>query len=301
MGETRRGFLKGAAMLAADQVQQYCEEGWVLVPGAADASALAALNKQLDAWIEESRGQTGNYGRLPDGKARFDVEPDHTAEAPRLRRIGNPVDISDVYREFLWDGPFPDMAVDLYGPDIRCEYSRINVKAPGSGFKVYFHQDHPFEPHTNPDVVVTLFFLSDMTEENGCLCVVPGSHRERYSHWQDGKFTGTAAPDKQDDFWARAIPVTGTAGDVLLMDTWMLHASRVNQSTGDRRMLICDYAAADSIARGPMKIPTDVGPKIVRGQDTRTVRLCGETLEMPENYTEDTFFILQEEKMAAAE
>ena len=288
-------------MLTQNQVQQYRAEGWVLVPGAAEASELAVLNAQLDAWIDESRTRTGNYGRLPDGKARFDVEPGHMPEAPRLRRIGNPVDISDAYREFLWDGRLPDMAVDLYGPDIRCEYSRINLKAPGSGFKVYFHQDHPFEPHTNPDVVVTLMFLSDMTEENGCLCVVPGSHRERYSHWQDGKFTGTAAPDKQDGFWARSVPVTGQAGDVLLMDTWMLHASRENRSGSERRMLICDYAAADSIALGPMKIPTDIGPKIVRGQDFRTVRLCGETLEMPENYTEDTFFILQEQKMGVAQ
>lgn len=288
-------------MLQKDQIQQYRDEGWALVSGALSPSVLDGLNAEIDAWIEESRSQAGSWGALPDGKARFDVGPDHTSDRPRLRRVGNPVDISETFRGLLWDGPLPDMAVDLYGPDIRCEYSRINIKAPGSSFKVYFHQDHPFEPHTNPDVVVTLMFLSDMTEENGCLCVVPGSHRERHSHWQDGKFTGTAAPDRQDDFWARAIPVTGKAGDVLLMDTWMLHASGENRSAGDRRLLICDYAAADSIVLGPMKIPTDLGPKIVRGKDTRTVRLCGETLEMPENYTEDTFFILQEEKMAAAE
>ncbi len=74
-------------MLSKDQIRQFREDGYTIARGAVDAAGVAALTGQIDAWIDESRAQTANYGRTRDGKARFDLEAGHTAEQPRLRRV----------------------------------------------------------------------------------------------------------------------------------------------------------------------------------------------------------------------
>lgn len=53
--------------------------------------------------------------------------------------------------------------------------------------RVDYHQDQAYDPHTNSDMLAILLLLDDMNESNGCLHVAPGSHRERYSHYRDGK------------------------------------------------------------------------------------------------------------------
>ena len=69
--------------------------------------------------------------------------------------------------------------------------TKINLKLPGSGTAVKYHQDFPFEPHSNEDIMTVLYFLDDVTFDNGPLEVIPGSHKgEIFSLWQDGIFTG---------------------------------------------------------------------------------------------------------------
>ncbi len=50
-------------MLSEDQIGQFHDEGYVIARGVLDAAGVAALTGELDAWIEESRTRTANYGR----------------------------------------------------------------------------------------------------------------------------------------------------------------------------------------------------------------------------------------------
>ena len=59
----------------------------------------------LEKWIEESKNYQDNYGETKNGKARFDLESGHSAEKPKLRRVANPTDISEAYRNVLFKGP----------------------------------------------------------------------------------------------------------------------------------------------------------------------------------------------------
>src|SRR5438093_831034 len=62
------------------------------------------------------------------------------------------------------------------------------------GGEVGWHQDFPFFPHTNYDLLACMFLLDDATPENGCLRMIPGSHqRGPVDHYDaHGKFTGRA-------------------------------------------------------------------------------------------------------------
>ena len=78
------------------QQDQFWSDGYLVVEGAVDNDALARLRAQMDAWAEESRKHTEPYGEpTVDGRPRFDLEENHSAERPALRRINNPAEISD--------------------------------------------------------------------------------------------------------------------------------------------------------------------------------------------------------------
>ncbi len=280
-------------MLSQDQIRQFRDDGYTIARGVLDASRVAALTGELDAWIEESRTQTANYGETLDGKARFDLEAGHSAERPRLRRVANPADISEAYREALFDSPIADRVAELIGPDVKFHHCKLNIKLPGMEARVGYHQDHAYDPHTNSDMLAMLLLLDDMDEENGCLRVVPGSHRERYSHYRDGEFAGATDPALDEDFEARSVPIVGLSGDVCLMHTWTVHGGGPNRSDRPRRLLLCDYVAADAFPLTTPAMPSPYNGRIVRGKPTRKVRMVAGTVELPQAYRDDSFFGLQ--------
>jgi ectoine hydroxylase-related dioxygenase (phytanoyl-CoA dioxygenase family) len=146
-----------------------------------------------------------------------------------------------------------------------------------------------------------LLLLDDMTEENGCLRVVPRSHRERYSHYRDGAFAGAAAEELFEDFERASVAITGKAGDVCVIDTWTVHGGGANRSDRARRLLICDYTAADAFPLTRPAVPSPHTGRIVRGQATRFARLEAGTLELPQSYEDDSFFGLQGQTAAKAD
>jgi ectoine hydroxylase-related dioxygenase (phytanoyl-CoA dioxygenase family) len=287
-------------VLSQAQKGQFWDAGYLIVEDAVAPAQLAALNAQLDAWIEESRAHAGNFGKTIDNKARFDLEPSHSARRPRLRRVSNPIEISEAYRDALVNGRFVDMVCDLIGPDVKFHHCKLNVKLPHSEQKVGWHQDHPYDPHTNDDVVVALVTLNDVTLENGCLMVVPGSHRgEKLSLYRDDRYVGEIAPERNGEIERRAVPVVAKAGSVCLQHTWMIRGSGGNRTDQPRNLLICDYTAADAVPLGPPAVPSSLTGMIVRGQPTRFARLKSQIIELPTPYAEDSFFGLQATATAA--
>ncbi|MDH3377193.1 MAG: phytanoyl-CoA dioxygenase family protein [Gammaproteobacteria bacterium] len=286
-------------MLSASQIDEFREHGYLVCPSDLSQDAVGGLLSQLDAWIEDSRCHETNYELMMDGKARFDLEPGHTSEHPKLRRVANPADISPAYQQVLWDSSITDMVAELVGPSIKFHHCKLNIKLPGMATVVRYHQDHPFDPHTNDDMLTMLLLLDDMSEANGCLKIVPGSHRERYTHYRDGKFVGEIDPALYPEFDRRAVPITGRVGDVCFMHTWAVHGSESNRSSAPRRLLICDYTAADAFPLTAPAVPSPHTGRLLRGTPTRTARLIATTIELDEPYAADSFFGIQGDKDAA--
>ena len=280
-------------MLTPAQKESFRTNGYLLMPGLVDAAAVAALSCDVDGWIEESRAHDSNWGEMAFGKKRFDLEPGHSADRPRLRRIANPVDISAAHRAVLWAGAVPAVIADLIGPDVKFHHCKLNLKLSGMSTIVGWHQDHAFDPHTNDSIVVALVMLDDTDAANGCLQVVPGSHRERLTHYRGDAFKGEIPAENIPEVERRAVPVPGRAGDVLLIDTWMVHGSPANRTENPRRMLICDYTAADAFPLTRMSVPTVNTGRIVHGKPTRVARLRDGAVELPPAYKDDSFFSVQ--------
>ena len=287
-------------MLNTLQKDQFDERGYVLLENVVSPDRIGQINAEIDRWVDQSRRHQSNFGRLIDGQPRFDMEPGHSATTPKLRRVTNPIEISDVIKDTLTQGNLPQSLVPILGEDIKFDHCKINAKHPGMKAEVKYHQDHIFEPQTNDSVVVALLMLNDTTVENGCLRVVPGSHHTRYSHSKNGVFTGTIEGAVCDEFDATADNIEAPAGSLCLMHTWAVHASSANASLNPRRLLITEYKAADAFPLTRHKLPSRYMDSIVLGKDAKAPRHREiQDFELPNFYEGDSLFHLQE--MAAGE
>ena len=277
--------------LSTAQTDQFDKDGFLLLENALEPEMLIKLRNEFEQWKEESREQSEPYGNTYDNRARFDIEPGHSADKPALRRIASPVEISDTYLKVMRNNAALDAIEDLFGPNLKFNNSKINSKQPGAATQVKFHQDFLFEPRTNEDMITVLFFLDDVTPENGPLEVVPGTHTgPMYSHWHNGVYTGAVAPKVMAEKQSQAVPCYGPAGSACLMHSTLLHGSGPNLSNEARTLFICEYVAEDSYPLQVNHIPSKYMEEIVRGEFTSRVRCSEYDMEFPEVPTGASFF-----------
>lgn len=281
--------------LTQDQKDQFWRDGVLVVEDAVTPEELANLRKVFEGWVDESRGHDQDYGETLDGRARFDLEPGHTADTPALRRVQSPEEISDVYADVMRHARMVDVVAELIGPAIKFHHGKVNSKLPGAATKVKFHQDFPFQPMTNDDLITALLFVDDVTLENGPLEVVPGTHKgPLYPLRHNAVFTGSVADDVVEEHKDDIIKCTGKAGSVCLMHSSLLHGSAPNLSDKPRTLYIATYYAEDAIELSPNALPSTLTQELVRGEPSGRVRCSSYQMLLPEIPKGTSFFAQQE-------
>jgi ectoine hydroxylase-related dioxygenase (phytanoyl-CoA dioxygenase family) len=277
--------------LSIEQIEFFHTNGYLVVERAIDGELLAKLKQRFSQWVEDSRPHTAPYGETIDGKPRFDLEPGHSAEKPGLRRVNAPVEISGDYYEAMSTGRIPAMVADLIGPDVKFHHSKINSKLPGGQTEVKWHQDFPFTPHSNDDLITALIMIDDVTAQNGPLKVVPGSHNGKiHGLWHNEVFTGAVEQTIAEDCERDAISCSGPAGSVCLMHTRLLHGSATNRSRLPRTLFICVYSADDAIPCSPSPMPNRYEGLLVAGSRCGRIRCVPFQVRAPELPKTASFF-----------
>ena len=150
----------------------------------------------------------------------------------------------------------------------KCMQSMLFFKPPGLQGQAW-HQDERFIPTRDRSLVGAWIALDDATVDNGCLWVLPGSHRTGMihptrAHGQAEEFDHSDEAYGFDD--SAAIPVEVRAGAVVFFNGYLLHRSFRNRSNGTRMALVNHYMNAWSL------LPWQVGKGIEVGTaDTRAI------------------------------
>jgi ectoine hydroxylase-related dioxygenase (phytanoyl-CoA dioxygenase family) len=225
-------------MLSKKQIASYREKGYLGVEGVLGQREVEELRRVADEFVEKSRAVT-------QSDDVFDLEPGHSPESPKLRRLKSPAAQHPVYDRALRHEKILDMVAQLVGPSIRYNGHKLNMKSGQFGSPVEWHQDWAFYPHTNDDLLAVGICIDDMSEENGCLLVIPGSHRGPVlDHTQDGRFVGAVTDPAFDDTGAEKVELK--AGGISLHHVRALHGSLPNTSSRPRRLLLFQYCAGDA-------------------------------------------------------
>ncbi|ASJ76326.1 phytanoyl-CoA dioxygenase family protein [Granulosicoccus antarcticus] len=287
-------------MLNEQQKEQFWKDGYLLVENVVSQESLQAMKESFAGWVEESREHTEPYGDTLDGRPRYDVEPGHTAEKPGLRRVNAPIEVSAAYFDAMADSGMTDAIAGLIGPNVKFHHSKINAKLPGGTTAVKWHQDFPFTPHSNDDLITALLMVDEVTEENGPLEVIPGSHTGPiHDLWHDGVFTGSVDNELAEKCQSKAIRCIGPAGSVCLMHTRLLHGSAPNMSSNSRNLFICVYSAEDAVPYAANPMPTEHEGMLVRGERTNSVRSKQFEMKLPQKPTTASFFDQQDKHKVA--
>lgn len=249
------------ARQARQAAEQYREEGYALIRGFVSPEELAALRAETARIYTEGMQHPATWRH---GNLCFEVLPEADFGARYVVQAYWMAWISDFFERFRRSEAFLTVLKPILGPSIKQVAQQIHWKPPGAGLTGYrFHQDVRFREARDAyrdieiNTINTGLAIDPSTRENGCLQVVPGSHRMGYlglSDQGDGQIMKGLTEDEElraagidpaSIVWLEQMP-----GDLALWGLMTVHGSLPNTSAHGRAFAISSYVRAETSDRG---------------------------------------------------
>lgn len=221
------------ATLSGEELARYRTDGQVTPRWRLPTAKLLRMQDALDRLIEVRAGQRPDFISLPhvpwEGPGGFELARE--------------------FFDFVTDPELLDLVSAVIGPDIVLWASSVFCKPAGVGLEVPWHQDGQYWP-IHPRATVTVWIaLDEVTTENGCMRVIPGSHRMgEFSHEvsdREDLVLNNVLNDPRLDL-SRAYDVVLEAGQLSLHDVNLVHGSQPNRSTRRRAGFAIRYMPSTS-------------------------------------------------------
>ncbi len=161
-----------------------------------------------------------------------------------------PHKISRVMQDYLAHPVIVEVLTRVISPNVKAMQSMLFIKSAGKPGQAW-HQDEDYIPTRDRSLAGAWIAMDDAVIDNGCLWVIPGSHRPgilwpQYPH-DDDRYdcSGMSYDFPYSD--ADAVPVEVPAGAIVFFNGYTLHKSEPNTLTaGFRRALVNHYMSAES-------------------------------------------------------
>ncbi|WP_454620689.1 phytanoyl-CoA dioxygenase family protein [Bradyrhizobium cenepequi] len=264
-------------MISDEVVQAYRRDGVIVVPEVLDKDTLARVRTVLAELVAGAADVTEHTDV-------YDLEPGHTPDNPRVRRIKAPHKVHSIFDQIVRSEPVIAILTKLIGPGLRLHGSKLNMKSAQYGSPVEWHQDWAFYPHTNDDILAIGVLLDDCDLENGPMLVTPGSHVGDTMwdhHGEDGCFAGLIDPDLIQGEIKRAVACIGKAGSMSFHHVRALHGSATNTSNRPRNLLLYEVAASDAWPLAGVKDFAEFDSRLLAGGSVVAPRMTSVPVRMP--------------------
>lgn len=223
--------------LSKEQLAQYQEDGYILIKKGCGDDLIDAFNRHIYEIRSAEPDAMPEWARASE-KTRFSS------------RLFNPHQHDSFSRQVMKLPIIRGALAQLMGKEAVCVQSMFFYKEPGSHGQAA-HQDYYYIKNDPMTMVAAWIAMEErVDEENGCLWVIPGTHRlgllphgkvknpEEHEAWTDE----TEGIDLN-----RQIPVVMEKGDILFFHELLIHSSNRNRSKDRwRRSYVCHYIREDS-------------------------------------------------------
>ena len=226
-------------MLTEKQVEAYKRDGYLKAEALFTPKEVEELESEMnwiieDWWGGESIGWRGPW--------RDHYLSEEERKKTKAVIIGNPQFYSAAWSQVILHKGLVDCLQALIGQSVQWHHTVLHGKPPELGTPFPMHQDYPFYPHDGPDFVDCLVHLDDAPLESGCLCVVPGSHKNGPLEHITGDHTRPyLPPEKYHPDKIETVPIPAKAGDVIFFSYCTIHWSNVNQTDQWRKSVRIGY------------------------------------------------------------
>ena len=234
--------------LTPAQVQFFIDNGYLVVPGLMEAAELAELKRDL---VDVARGRYECDNIEP-------VDPTLSDQAvlESILCIHQPHYVSPVIERYVRHpkicGALSQITaahLPFWDGSVKCMQSMYFVKPPNFQGQAW-HQDEIYIPTRDRSLIGAWIAVDDATVENGCLYVIPGSHRPGYLYPQrphENSDEFDFAPESYGFDESVEIPVEVQAGALVFFNGYLLHRSYKNRGDTYRRVLVNHYCNAWSL------------------------------------------------------
>lgn len=183
--------------------------------------------------------------KYPGAPASLDAPGGHT-----VRRLLQACARDPLFRDWAASPEIAGRLRQLLGPDVELSQAHHNcvmTKNPAFSSATGWHQDIRYWSFQKPELVSAWLALGPEHEENGCLWLVPGSHRMelRREQYDDDRFFRADIGENREILKAK-VAAELDEGDVLFFHCRLLHAAGRNRTARTKFAAVFTYHAADN-------------------------------------------------------
>ena len=260
-GRTSKREVLRTKHMTIDQKNSWNDFGYILIPNFVDEKFCDEMNKEVTNIIKSIIPEESAFSHAYAGDGHIAIREMKSTEDPKsiedeiskLFRIHS----RGIFNEFINNEVLCDILEDILGPNVDCFLSQFIFKNPGAWGQPW-HQDSSYFPFDREPQVGAWLATSEATLENGCLVILPGSHKEHlHEHLPDDrKGSNYGYTEIKDHDFSQETPMTLNTGDLLLFHSFLMHKSYDNNSQARRTAMVYHFAETGTDF-GPVDSPTN--------------------------------------------
>jgi phytanoyl-CoA hydroxylase len=242
--------------LTPEQLETYDREGWLPLGKVVTDAELRGLRERIDQIMLGERRYPHMLMQLDSDSGRYEDAPEQTFgfKGPTLayRKIEQ-LEQDPRFLRYLQQPLFRAIARRFIGENIATYRCMFMNKPAGQGTLLPWHQDGGDNWGLDRDPPLTLWLALDpATRENGCVEIVPGSHRLGLL----SAFGHTISAEHAERYCsANTRYVELLPGECVLLHNFLIHRSGRNGTSQPRRAFsVCLMDAATRHKRSPEQV-----------------------------------------------
>ena len=261
VGRTSQVMLTETMFMTENQKKSWNESGYILIKNFVNDKFCNDMNHEVSKIIKSIVPEDGTFSHAYAGDGHIairEMKPSPNAkkiedEISKLFRIHS----KGIFNDFINNENLCNILEDILGPNIDCFLSQFIFKNPGAWGQPW-HQDSSYFPFDREPQVAAWLATSEATLENGCLVVLPGSHKESlHEHLPDDREgSNYGYTEIKDHDFSLEEPILLNRGDLLLFHSFLMHKSYDNKSDSRRTAMVYHFAETGT-GYGEVDSPTN--------------------------------------------